>query len=359
MTRSSRIWILLPVFLLVAWIALICLAMPGFAVAAGPVQEHPVDQVSAINPGSDLWREVRQRDAPAEGTTQVHGVDSGVLINYYGDLWARLRINEVVTYGGALLIAALAAVLLFYLVRGRIRVKGGFSGNLVRRFNRFQIVSHWLLAGSFIFLGLTGLILLFGRELLIPLLGREVFSGLAGISKDSHNLVGLLFIASLLLMLVALVKKNLYEKGDLEWMLTAAGTIGKKHPSIGFFNLGEKSLFWSIILIGLVISVSGLVLVTPNFGQGRVVMEASHLVHVSSALVLLALSFIHMYLGLYGVEGALDGMTSGYVDINWADAHHDRWARQCRERGEIIPAAESGTQGGVQQTPGTQSPSGA
>lgn len=348
MSHARRVSALWPVTLIVAWIALTSLAMPGFAAAAGPERPHPVDSVATVNPGSDLWREVRQRDLPTHGTTQVQSVDSDILINPWGDPWARLRINEVLILGGLLLGGVLAVILLFYLVRGRIRVAGGFSGDRVRRFRRVQIVVHWVLAGSFLFLGLTGLILLFGRSLLIPLLGHQAFSVLASLSRYGHNFVGPLFLLSVLAMLVVLVRRNLYEKGDLQWMLTAGGALGKSHPSIGFFNLGEKCLFWMVIGLGLVISVSGLVLVTPNFGQGRVIMEASHLVHVSSALGLIALSFIHMYLGLFGIEGALESMTSGYVDINWAQAHHDRWARDCREHGQVIPS----TGGDAADSPG-------
>lgn len=238
----------------------------------------------------------------------------------------------MLTLGGLLLVDTLTVVLLFYSVRGRSRVADGYSGN------RVQIVAHWILTGSFLFLGLTGLILLFGRTQLIPLIGHPMFSVLASLSRDGHNFLGPLFLLSLLTMLIVLVRRNLHEKDDLRWMLTAGGMLGKSHPSIGFFNMGEKCLFWLVIGLGLVISISGLVLVTPNFGQGRVVMEASHLLHVSSALALIALSFIHKYLGLVGIEGAPESMTTGYVDINWAEEHHDRWARQCREHGEVVMA---------------------
>jgi formate dehydrogenase subunit gamma len=327
------------VLVAVSVILLSCLSWQSGAAATG-AREHPVDDVSAISPGAELWREVRQRDAILQGTTQVKGMDSDILINSYGDTWARFRINEVVTYGAAMLLAMLLLIAAFFLVRGRIRIKSGLSGDRVRRFNGFQMVAHWMLAAVFLFLGLTGLVLLFGRSALIPLFGHEAFSVLALASKTGHNYVGLLLVVSLLLMLVGLVKRNLYEKGDLKWMLTAGGMLGKSHPSIGFFNLGEKCLFWLVIGLGMIIAASGIVLLLPIFGQGRVVIELTHIVHVGSALSLLAVSFFHMYLGLYGVEGALDGMTNGYVDINWAEAHHDRWARECRDRGEVIAAED-------------------
>lgn len=319
-------------------LVLICVMLSPLSANAD--EQAPKKSLVTNNPGTELWREVRQRDAPSQGITQVKGVDAGVLINPRGDQWARFRVNQLATYSPYVLGAVLLVILVFYLIRGRIRVEGGFSGDKIRRFTGFQRIAHWIMASLFIFLGLTGLILLLGRDFLIPLLGRDVFSVLAFVSKEGHNLLGVLFLVSLLMMLFLLVKRNLYEKGDLKWLATAGGTIGKSHPSIGFFNAGEKCLFWLVVLLGLVISVSGLILVTPNFGQGRVLMELSHITHTISAIALIAATFGHMYLGSLGMEGAFDAMKTGYVDANWAEAHHDRWAKECREKGLIISAEE-------------------
>jgi len=141
-------------------------------------------------------------------------------------------------------------------------------------------------------------------------------------------------------MLFRFVKKNIYAKGDLTWLLKGGGMIGKSHVTGGFFNMGEKSWYWLVILIGLAISVSGLVLLFPMFGQGRVIMELSQIVHVLGALTLIAVSFGHMYLGSVGTEGTNESMKSGYVDIKWAEAHHDRWAKHCHDNNLIISAEE-------------------
>jgi hypothetical protein len=58
-THPSRISIVLPLALAVVWIALICLALPGFALAGGPAERHSEDRVAAISPGGESWREVR------------------------------------------------------------------------------------------------------------------------------------------------------------------------------------------------------------------------------------------------------------------------------------------------------------
>ena len=112
---------------------------------------------------------------------------------------------------------------------------------------------------------------------------------------------------------------------DLGWLLKAGGFLGGKHPSAGFFNAGEKIWFWIAIIGGLVLSVTGLILVFSILGQSREIMGLSHVLHGIAALIVISVSFGHIYLGTAGVEGTLGSMTTGYVDEAWAKSHHDRW----------------------------------
>lgn len=303
-------------------------------------ENDPIEGVILKNPGADLWREVRQRNIAIEGISQIKSVDSGILINPQADRWTRFRVDQLVNYAAIILAGLVLLLLVFYLLRGKIKVEGGLSGQVLHRFSDYERVLHWTLAIVFLFLAITGLTLLLGRTFLIPLFGQEFFSLLASSSKEGHNLFGPIFFASLIMMLLRFVKRNIYEKGDLTWLLKGGGIIGKSHVSGGFFNMGEKTWYWIVILIGLLISVSGFILVSPNFGQGRVIMELSHIVHVISAIVLIAISFGHMYLGSVGSEGALESMQTGYVDVNWAESHHDRWAKECRDNNRVISADE-------------------
>lgn len=326
-------------------LVLFCLVAPA---NAGPPHRPDFPQgVSTTNPGSDLWREVRQRDLTITGVSQVKGVDSGVLINVEGDRWARFRIDNPVRYAPMIMLAVVLVLLAFYVLRGKVGIEGGLSGRMVFRFSDYERILHWCLAIVFLFLAITGLILLLGRTLMIPLFGHHLFSLLASASKEGHNLFGPIFLVSLLLMLVSFARRNIYEKGDLTWLLKGGGFIGKGHVTGGFFNMGEKSWYWLVILVGLAISISGLILVFPNFGQGRVIMALSSVVHVFGAIILIAVSIGHMYMGSFGTEGSSEAMKSGYVDINWAEAHHDRWAKTCHENNEILSAEEfSRLQGG-------------
>ena len=46
------------------------------------------------------------------------------------------------------------------------------------------------------------------------------------------------------------------------------------------------------------------------------------------AIGFIAFAFGHVYLGTVGMEGALEGMTRGVVDENWAKEHHDIWYKE-------------------------------
>ncbi len=311
------------------------------ATQAGFAAEHTsTEGVINKSPGTDLWRDIRQRSTAIEGISQVITVDSNILINPQADKWSRFRVGTLVHYSPFVLVGPIAILILFYMLRGKIRIENGLSGRMLHRFNDYERILHWTLAIVFLFLAITGLALLLGRSYLIPLLGQEVFSLIASSSKEGHNLFGPVFLLSLILMVFQFMKRNIYEKGDLTWLLKGGGIIGKSHVSGGFFNMGEKTWYWIVILSGLVISISGLILVSPNFGQGRVVMELSHIVHTIVAVFLIALSFGHIYMGWVGTEGTSEGMKTGYVDIRWAEAHHDRWARECSENDLIISFEE-------------------
>ena len=285
------------------------------------------------NPGTDLWRAVRDADV---GTTQVQGVDTGVLINSRGETWRHFRMEQLIPIGAILMGSVLALIVLFYLVRGPLRIQGGPSGKKIQRFTVFERTTHWFTVSLFWLLALTGLILLYGRFVLIPLLGPDGFGITASACKETHNLFGPMFLVALLMMFVTFVKDNIYARGDMTWLLKGGGMLGGGHVSAGRFNAGEKIWFWIAIMGGLVLSVSGLVLDFAVFGQGREVMEISHVLHSIAALVVISVSFGHIYLGTIGVEETLGSMTTGFVDEAWAAMHHDRWYAEVKaeETGE-------------------------
>ncbi|HUT42521.1 MAG TPA: formate dehydrogenase subunit gamma [Gammaproteobacteria bacterium] len=304
-----------------------------------------------VNPGAELWRDVRQRDRTLAGSTQVRGVDTAILINVYGEDWRVFRMQRLIPYGAALMGAVLSVILLFYLVRGPLRMQGGPAGNRIQRFTVFERTTHWFTVSVFWLLALTGLILLYGRYVLIPLLGPDGFGLTASACKEAHNLFGPMFLVAILMLFVTFVKDNIYARGDMTWLLKGGGMLGGGHVSAGRFNAGEKIWFWIAVLGGSVLCVTGLILDFAVFGQGREVMALSHVLHGIVALIVISVSFGHIYLGTAGVEGTLGSMTTGYVDEAWAKSHHDRWYAEVKAsaagQGETEPAGGGSAATGV------------
>ena len=304
---------------------------------------------------SELWEALRFGDADV--TVSTGKPQDAVLVQDGGMKWLQFRQGPLREYGGYLLLGTLAALVLFFLVRGRIRIDGGRSGETILRFNLIERSAHWLLAGSFILLGITGLAVLFGRVAIIPLFGHEAFSSIAVASKFIHNWVAWPFMVALVAVFLLWVIHNIPNRHDLVWMAKGGGLFSKGvHPPAKKFNAGQKVIFWMVIILGASVSASGLSLLMPfeipmfaktfailnETGVGPAIwgeplptrmaphqeMQLSTLWHAIVAFIMMAVILAHIYLGSVGMEGAFDAMGTGKVDKQWAKEHHNLWVKE-------------------------------
>lgn len=315
-----------------------------------------INQLGTLGGASDpeLWRAFRY--GSADISTQNRGPAAITVIQDGGMWWLKFREGTLLQIAIYLLGGTLLALALFYLIRGRIRIHGEKTGRTITRFKAFERFGHWLLASSFIVLGLTGLFSLFGRKVLIPLFGRETFSFLAVGSKWVHNNISWAFIIALFIIFFVWVVHNLPDRTDLRWLAKAGGLFGGEHPPAKKFNAGQKLIFWAVIVLGGSIAVSGLSLLFPFefnlfghtfstlnswgvpgwFGatdlpyplQPQEEMQYAQLWHALVSLVLTAIIFAHIYLGSVGMEGAFDAMGKGEVEEQWAREHHSLWVQE-------------------------------
>jgi len=285
--------------------------------------------------------------------------------------WLAFRAGPLRQYGGWLLLGTLALLAVFYLLRGKVLVDGEMTGRTVTRFKAIERFGHWLVAGSFILLGLTGLITLFGRVMIAPYLGKEVNATLLELSKWVHNNVAWAFIVGLVIIFVMWVAHNLPSRTDLVWIAQAGGIIGSKHPPAKKFNAGQKVIFWSVILFGASISITGVSLLFPYelplfaksfaiandigvsglLGLGELPatlapqeeMQLAQLWHAILAFVLMAIVVAHIYIGSIGMEGAYDAMGSGEVDEAWAKQHHSLWLEDVQQgqKAQTTPSSDA------------------
>lgn len=294
------------------------------------------------NQRANFWRAVREGYS---GYSSVKGPETGVFINNGGQNWRQLRNGPISTYGGWALIAAVIGCLLFYLVRGRIKIDAALSGQSVPRWETWERFMHWFTAAGFVILAITGLSMLFGRLVLIPVLGPGGFSAWANLSINVHNVVGPFFSIGVFAMLLFWVKNNLFNATDWKWFKAGGGIIGNAHPSAGKLNGGEKVWFWIVILVGLAAvcgSGFGLIGWLAQLGIGdetRATMQFMHKVHAIAAIVWIVMFFGHAYIGTIGTEGALEGMATGRVSVEWAKQHHDLWYDDVKHHAEQQKAA--------------------
>ncbi|PCJ07945.1 MAG: formate dehydrogenase subunit gamma [Rhodobacteraceae bacterium] len=317
----------------------------------------------------EFWRALRYGSADVR--VSAGGEVATVLVQDGGMSWLAFRAGPLRQYGGWLLLGTLALLAVFYLLRGKVRIDGEMTGRTVTRFKAFERFGHWLLAGSFILLGITGLITLFGRVLIAPYLGKEINATLLELGKWVHNNVAWAFIVGLVIIFVMWVAHNLPSRTDLVWIAQAGGIIGSKHPPAKKFNAGQKVIFWSVILFGASISITGVSLLFPYelplfaksfaiandiglsglLGLGELSetlapqeeMQLAQLWHAILAFVLMAIIVAHIYIGSIGMEGAYDAMGSGEVDEAWAKQHHSLWLEEIQQEQKPQRAASSET----------------
>ncbi|MFD0858715.1 formate dehydrogenase subunit gamma [Roseovarius aquimarinus] len=259
--------------------------------------------------------------------------------------WAATHTGTVRTLSIAAIVAAIVVLGAFYLIRGRIRIDAGRSGIRILRFSAFERFSHWLMAGSFIVLALTGLNLVLGRMIVLPWLGEGAFSTLTTWGKISHNYVAWAFMLGLILSFLVWVAHNIPDKVDANWIKQGGGLLSSgNHPPAKKFNAGQKIIFWAVTLGGAALSFTGVMMLFPALTGGEADWQLYQLIHGIVSAVLSFVIIAHIYIGSVGMEGAFDAMGSGEVDLNWAKEHHSLWVDEVKaDPNRDIPPAK-GTQ---------------
>jgi formate dehydrogenase subunit gamma len=292
------------------------------------------------NPRANFWRVVREG---VPGYTSVSSQGHTVLIQSSGENWREIRNGVLIRFSPWVIGAVVVVLGLFYRRVGQDKLEKTRSGVLIQRYALWERILHWYTAVLFIIMGVTGLSLLLGRVALIPIFGHTVVSGYLDASKVLHNFFGPFLLPGLLGEFIAWVRFNLPRKYDLQWFRNMGGMIGKgPRPHIGKVNAGEKGWFWLVFLFGIGVGITGIILDFPIWGQSRFTMQVSQVVHATVAVLFVAVSLGHIYMGTLGVEGAFEAMWTGSVDAVWAEQEHDLWYEEImREKGTPPEASPS------------------
>ncbi len=295
---------------------------------AGPSGAQQINPTASSVKEQQLLQELDR----IQGRVSIPDQRSGVLEQPAGREWREFRNVTLRWVGGVAILGMLAALVIFYLSRGMVRLEIGRSGRTIVRFTAFERFVHWMTATCFIVLAISGLNITFGRPLLLPLIGFEAFSEWSQWAKYAHNYSSFPFTIGVVLIFLMWIGGNIPNKVDVDWIKRGGGLVGHDHPPAYRFNAGQKAIYWIVVVGGALVAATGYELMFPFYLSGIEGMQLAQMVHSVVAVLFVPAMLAHIYIGTIGMEGAFEAMGAGTVDANWAKEHHSLWLEEQNAR---------------------------
>ena len=307
------------------------LALAFVVATAMPVAAQ---QPSTVNPAAAAVKEQQLLDQlhVVKGLGTIPDTKSYTIEHPSGRDWQSFHNGALRWIGGIAILGILAVLIIFYLVRGMVKLESGRSGRKIVRFNMFERFVHWMTATCFIILAISGLNITFGRPLLLPLIGPEAFTSWSELARYCHHYLSFPFTLGVILIFLIWIGGNIPNKVDVEWLKRGGGIVGHDHPPAYRFNAGQKAIYWIVVLGGGAVAATGYLLMFPFYGTTVSGMQAAEVVHAVVAVLFVAAMLGHIYIGTIGMEGAFEAMGEGTVDVNWAKEHHRLWLEDEKAR---------------------------
>ncbi|HIC89191.1 MAG TPA: formate dehydrogenase subunit gamma, partial [Anaerolineae bacterium] len=190
----------------------------------------------------------------------------------------------------------------------------------LQRFNWVERFVHLVVLFTFLFLAFTGLAFAFngGRWL-------KLFFNSAVTPRTWHGYLGLIFGAGVIIMLLMWWRDSVLTASDKKWLRKLGGYLGTHEPvPAGRFNAGQKVYFWTVVVGGITLLITGLILMFKESLPTDLVFLAV-VIHDLAAFTSVAGVLSHVYLGTGANPGTLEAIFTGRVTKLWARRHHPEW----------------------------------
>jgi formate dehydrogenase subunit gamma len=129
----------------------------------------------------------------------------------------------------------------------------------------------------------------------------------------------------------------IFESHDKEWVRLLGGYLGHKgEVPAGRFNAGQKMFYWYTAIFGIVMSITGVMLIFKSSFLLSTNCVTSTL-HNLVGFFLVAGVLAHAYFGTIANPGTWRVLIDGLVPREWARHHHPNWYRALIEAGKIEP----------------------
>lgn len=208
----------------------------------------------------------------------------------------------------------------------------------VDRYNTTQRINHWITAGLFTLLTLSGLSLFHPSLFFLT----NLFGG-GQDTRAIHPWFGVCLFASFLILFVRFFRLNLPNKDDLDWSMKIGDVITNREdrlPELGKYNAGQKMVFWGQSALITTMLVSGIVIWDQYFGTYTTIETKRWALaaHSFAALLAILIIIVHIYAGIW-IKGTGRAMMRGTVTGGWAYRHHRKWFRKIAKDDEATSGA--------------------
>lgn len=210
----------------------------------------------------------------------------------------------------------------------------------IHRFNFGFRFAHWLNAGAFFVLYISGL----------PLY-TEFFDWLYIVfgspenARLVHRIAAVAFMLPLPVMIITDFAgfknwmKNIFswKKHDFQFFKTFIPYfLGRnpKPPKQDFFNAGEKFNSWLMIITAIMLIGSGIVMWFPEYFSDTVINWAYPMHNIGFGLAA-AVVVGHIYMSAVLNKPSMRGITKGDIDVEYAKKAHGRWYDELVKEGKI------------------------
>ena len=316
------------------------LALLAAVAAAVPAARAAAD--GSVNPTASsvqeeqLFKQMRRID----GRCTLPDQKACMLEQPAGRDWRQFHQVTLPWIGGIAIVGMLVALVLFYLIRGTMRIEAGRSGRTLCASTRIERFVHWMTAVCFIILALSGLNITFGKELLLPLIGPEAFTALVAMGEICPQLSQLPVHARRGADIPDVDRLRISRprptssgsRRAAEWSATSIRRPVASMP-------GQKMIYWMVVVGGSCggghrLSADVPVLRHRHRGNADC---ADHSRHRRRAV-----HRRHAGPHLHGHPGrgrCVRVHGHGTVDENWAKQHHSLWLEEEKAKGNVAGGA--------------------
>ena len=208
---------------------------------------------------------------------------------------------------------------------------------LIQRYKRAERFNHWVVAGCFVLLAISGLAFFYPAFFWLT----GIF-GTPQLARMVHPIIGVVMFLGFFRQFLRYWRHNFINKEDIKWMMAVPQVLnGHEVGDVGKYNGGQKGMFWLMTGCMLVLGVTGIIAWRQYFSGYFAIntVRLALLLHAWAATILIAGIIVHVYAAIW-IRGTVRAMTEGVVTQTWAKKHHPKWYRDVMASAHETPSGD-------------------